>query len=67
MTLLGRGADNLTQKRFDHTYVRSEHVLIQRYESIAVPGFCSLLLLNDYDNDDDNDYDDDDDDDDDDD
>ena len=35
-------------------------MLIQRYESIAVPGFCRLLLLND-DDDDDNDDDDDDD------
>ena len=32
-------------------------MLIQRYESIAVPGFCRLLLLNDdYDDDDDDDY-----------
>ena len=56
MTLLGRGADNLTllkKKRFHHTCVRSEHVLIQLYESIAVPGFCRLLLLNDDDDDDD--------------
>lgn len=41
------------KKRFHHTCVRSEHVLIQLYESIAVPGFCRLLLLNDDDDDDD--------------
>ena len=52
------------KKRIHHTCFRSEHVLIQRHESIAVHGFCSLLLLNDDDNDDGDDDDNDDDDDD---
>ena len=51
MTLLGRYPDK--KIRLGHTCVRSQHVLIQRYESIAVPGFCRLLLLNDDDDDDD--------------
>ena len=53
MTLLGRYPDK--KIRLGHTCVRSRHVLIQRYESIAVPGFCRLLLLNDDDDDDDDD------------
>lgn len=35
------------KKRFHHTCVRSQHVLIQRYEGVVVRGFWSLLLLND--------------------